>query len=530
MQNADANPTGECIEDFKPIDIRYTCHDGKLYYPFQARVRHTGHDGVTTQQAETRVLCSDRSILTVTFPPTHNDGKGTKVCLLSDGTLIDRPPAANPCATWSVPSIMAFSEGLETPRPLPELLDAVLAYLKSEVWLPREEDYWLLALVVLVTYGQAIFNAVPLLHACGPAGSGKSHLGAAMARICANAWVYGEGSAQAIMRCLDANRGFSLFDDLEAVRAAKRGGMKFTDFIQLFKISYCKETAMKVVTDMREMRNQTLNLFGVKMINNTAGADPILASRMFRIQTCHAPAGLELPACDLDLQGLRDDLHTWVFCNADAIAAVYAPLDAATKNRAAQIAAPARAFARLAGAPWPTRLERALSRQAEASAAVEGPASLIRTAVHNLAARGYRRVSILQIEMEARAIGAEHGLSAEMLAGLNPTWVGRLVRQMDLVALLAPEERRRIGKVHTRIVTLRDNRPNGFHPIACGTTNGIGANGANGNGANGNHANGANGAAAPQNPVAFCTRACDNCRYRAADCRIMANLRKKPKR
>lgn len=526
MQNADANPTGECLQSFAPIDVHYTCQGGKLYYPFQVLVRHTGPDGATSQQVETRVLRSDRTILTTTFPPTHNDGKGARLCLLSDGTQIDRRPSASPCATWSVPSILAFSEGMETPRQLPDLLDTVLAYLRSQVWLPREEDYWLLALVVLVTYGQAIFHAVPLLHACGPAGSGKSQLGAAMSRICANAWIYGEGSAHAVMRCLDTNRGFSLFDDLEAVRAARRGGMKFTDFIQLFKISYCKDTALKSVTDMREMRNQTLNLFGVKMINNTAGADPILASRMFRIQTCHAPAGLELAPCDADLPGLRDDLHVWVFSNVDAIAAAYAPLLADAKNRAKQIAAPVRAFAKLAGGAWPGRLERALIRQAEASAAIEGPASLVRSAVHNLVARGYQRASILQIEMEARAIGAEHGLSAERLACLNSTWVGRLIRQMDLHSLLAPEERRRIGRVHTRIVTLRVNGANGCHASNRDGANGHGANGSHGNGAHGT--NGAT--AAPQNPVAFCNRACDDCRYRAANCRIMANLRKKPKR
>lgn len=524
MQNADANPAGECLEDFKPLDIRHTCHGGKLYYPFEAIRKSQGPDGALAEHVEMRVLRSDRAILTVGFSPVPEGGGGRRVCRLSDGTLIDRPPTANPCATWSVPSIMAFSEGLETQRPLPELLDDILAYLRSQVWLPREEDYWLLVLVVMVTFGQAIFKAVPLLHACGPGGSGKSHLGAAMARICANSWIYGEGSVPAIMRCLDANRGFALFDDLEAVQAAKRGRPKFTDLVQMFKISYCKETALKAVTDMREMRNQTLDLFGVKMINNTAGTDPILASRMFRIQTCKPPDDLRLAAFRGNLAALRDDLHTWAFANAGAIAEVYAAICADANNRAKEISAPLRAFAKLAGAPWPGRLERALIRQTEAAAAIEGPASLIRTAVHNLAARGYRRASIIQIAMEAHAIGAEHGLSAERLATLNPTWVGRLVRQMGLADILAPEERRRIGGVQTRIIALRSNGSNGCH--GAGGMNGHGVNGGNHGPA---HAANGNGATA-QNPVAFCNRACNDCRYRAASCPIMANLRNRPKR
>ncbi len=56
------------------------------------------------------------------------------------------------------------------------------------------------------------------------------------------------------------------------------------------------------------MRVEKLNFFGVKMINNTSGADNILGSRMLRVQTRKIQKELQSAMSikeDFDLQRLE---------------------------------------------------------------------------------------------------------------------------------------------------------------------------------------------------------------------------------
>jgi hypothetical protein len=178
---------------YKPVNINGAFHNGHLYYTVQLLNRTgdviSGESGRNVvrevERLETVVVRSDRTVHSAVMAAAP---KGTqdrdRVMRLTDGTLIDREPQPNKYGTWSWTSIKAYLDGESKTRPLGEILREVKSYLKSSVWLPQEEDYAILTLLVPVTFAQAIFDSVPLIFLNGPAGSGKSEMGRAMARLC----------------------------------------------------------------------------------------------------------------------------------------------------------------------------------------------------------------------------------------------------------------------------------------------------------------------------------------------------------
>jgi hypothetical protein len=73
------------------------------------------------------------------------------------------------------------------------------------------------------------------------------------------------------------------------------------------------------------MSIKRLNFYGVKMINNTTGTDHILGSRALKIYMRKIPNHLKMvletpDSWDvIELNKLRDELHTWTFENVGLI-------------------------------------------------------------------------------------------------------------------------------------------------------------------------------------------------------------------
>ena len=124
----------------------------------------------------------------------------------------------------------------------------------------------------------------------------------------------GQGSAATIARLIDLSRGFVVLDDIESIGGNKVDA-QFSELTQGLKLSYKKSTAAKIWTDVKTMKVERLNFFGIKMINNTSGVDAILGSRMFVIQTRkHLPQETALWEVTRSLSaepptGLRDELQ-----------------------------------------------------------------------------------------------------------------------------------------------------------------------------------------------------------------------------
>lgn len=506
---------------YRPVNINGAYHNGHLYYAVRtlnrgvdvAR-RETGEEVVhEVERLETVVVRSDRTVHSAAWAAAP---KGTRdrdrVLRLSDGTLIDREPQANKYGTWSWDSIKAYLDGRSRTRPLAAILADVFAHLRSSVWLPYEEDYAVLTLTVPVTYAQAVFDSVPLIFLNGPPGSGKSEMGRAMARVCANAYVCGQSSAASIARFIDESRGFVVLDDLEVI--GNRGG-EFSELVQALKLSYNKTTAVKLWTDVKTMRTHLLDFYGVKMINNTQGADQILGSRMLRIQTRKIPERLReefgglLPTQSTRLYELRDELHTWTFENVALIETEYRALYPKGTDRSDEITAPLRVMAALAGdLALRSQLEVALTRQRQKALDPDDPREVLHEALKNLIAQGYEMISITHLVLEMRGLLAgDYGraFTNEIPEWARPEWVGRMLRSYDLIDPdPARSMRRRVYGANLRFYPIRHSYVEEVRGLFAGQGVEVPSGG--------------------REPADFC-QTCETCPFNALSCEIMARRR-----
>ncbi len=498
---------------YAPVDVLTAAHRGRLYYPVRtilqvlAPVAHD--DGAEAVQVlgrrDTVLVRSDRTLhsIRVMPAPPGTPPEEKLYQLTPDGTLVESPPRASRYSTWSWPSIEAYVAGKARTRDLGAIVEDVYDHLSKSVWLPYAEDYAMLALLVPVTYAQNIFESVPMILAVGPAGTGKSQLGRAMARLCANAAVIGQTSAAAIARHIHEARGFVVLDDLEAVaRRAGRDAPQFSELVQALKLSYKKSTAVKIWTDVsRGMRTEELNFYGVKMINNTSGLDAILGSRMLRVQTRRMPEGLKSVSEAFDarkLAALRDELHTWTFEHVGLVEDTYRRLCPGFADRSEEIAAPLRVFAELAGNEiLRAELERHLDRTRNAKADPDDPEELMREAMRRLVADGYKSVATTHVVLEMKTLvdqNQDRRFTNEIPQWEDPAWLGRMLRSHDLVDAEAPPRRMFLFGKSLRVYPVRDH----FLIEVLGGQE----------------------VAETREPSDFCS-GCAGCRYRNAGCPIM---------
>ena len=453
----------------RPVDINSAYVDGHLYYPTETHVvRKDDETGLVVERLETIVIRSDKTIHRAVYAPAP---PGTpmhkRVLKLTDGTICEKEPNASSLRTWDYDSIRAYLEGKRQARPLKAIVGEIIAVLRQAIWLPYDEDYVVLALTVPVTFLQVVFESVPLLLMNGPAGSGKSQTGNTMAKLCANGVVIGQVSAASAARLIDETRGFVVLDDVESIAAKANGkDVQATEFVQALKVSYNKHTAVKYWTDVKTMKTEKLDFYGVKLLSNTLGADAVLGTRMIRIQTRKMPDGMKSNVRDFDhedlakLRVLRNELHSWAFQNVADVDRVYREVYENKTDRHAEISAPLRTMARLVGdSAIAAQLETALARQHINTQAIsDDPVETLKEAVRNLIKAGYETVTLTHLRLEMRALlDANYGqeLTNSVPEWDRPEWLGRQLRSNDLVANEDLGRKRFYGK-NLRLVRFSD--------------------------------------------------------------------------
>jgi energy-coupling factor transporter ATP-binding protein EcfA2 len=460
-----------CWDGAVPVEL-FNAHAayrrGHLYYAVEIESRQTVLErGVPLRTAtyKTVVVRSDRTVHEARTLPTPGRSGGRPVLVLApDGARLEREPSPAH-ATWQWPSIEAFLAGRGETRPLAALLADLEGHLRARVWLPDDDAYALLAAGAAVSYGQSLFQAVPLFLVVGPPGTGKSALARVMVALAANAVLVGQASAATAARLLDQARGFVAFDDLEQIAAKSRGDASFSELVQGLKLSYNQATATKTWTD-KQLRTQSLNFFGVKLINNTRGADAILGSRMLTIRAAvlsperkRALGGLPQPPA-IAAEALRQQLHVWAFSSVGAIAACSGALSSGPGDRAEEIAAPIRVIAQLSGDPaFRDRIERGLRRQDEPTAGRD-PVAALAAILRRLAAEGWRQVAIVHLRLEL-ALAMGEPLVAEKAAPVwqKGEWIGLQIRALGAVNSAAQGDRPRVPatRYQVRVCPLRED-------------------------------------------------------------------------
>lgn len=430
-----------------PIDINNAYINGKMYYPIQTLVRKKEFDEYNqeyfVERYETVVIRSDGTVhKAVKSPAPKGTPDSERVVRLSDGTLIRSEPKANDYGTWKWNNIDAYIKGKLKVRETKDIYEDVYSVLKKSVWLPVKEDYVILSLIVLATYVQNVFESVPILFLNGQAGTGKSQTGIILSKLSCNGSVIGQVSAASAARHIDAARGFVVFDDLEGVasKGGKDGG-QFSELVQALKVSYNKNTAEKIWTDVKTMKTERLNFFGIKMISNTSGADDILSTRMLRIQTLHIPDSekgtiKKMNASDFaHIEQLRQELHAWGFMNCNKIENI-SLVSSDKSGRFDEIALPLRVISSMISKECSQKLETALSKQRTVVFESNEPIEVLKEAVKNLIKDGFIRFTVTQLILELRTLLDENfgaNMTNEIPEWQRPEWIGRQLRTLGLL-------------------------------------------------------------------------------------------------
>ena len=430
-----------------PIDINGAYINRKMYYPVQTLMRKKETDEYgqeyISERYETVVVSSDGVInKSVKSPAPPGTPDSERVIRLTDGTLIRAEPKPNDYSSWSWNSIESYISGRSKIRSAKDIYTDIHNVLKQSVWLPVPEDYCILSLTVIATYVQNIFESVPIIFLNGRAGSGKSQTGIVMSKLSCNGSVIGQVSAATAARHIDASRGFVVFDDLEGIASkGGRDGTQFSDLVQALKVSYNKNTSEKIWTDVKTMKTERLNFFGIKLISNTQGSDDILSTRMLRIQTLIMPDSekgkiKKMGASDfLHVEKLRQELHQWAFAKCNEIEDISLTHTEKT-GRFDEIALPLRVIASLVGKECADELEVGLNKQKTVKFESNDPIEVLREAVKNLIKNGFIRFTVTQLILELRTMLDDNygaSMTNEIPEWERPEWVGRQLRTLGLL-------------------------------------------------------------------------------------------------
>lgn len=422
------------------LSVGHSYHRGRLYLAYNAHREQKQPDGSVLEGEVCLVLTSDGHVLEATEAKPI-PGSTKPVLRLSDGTALDHPPIAVEGCTWSQASVFSFleekNENMVRPHPpLAEMLASLERHIRSSVWLPHDDNYALLALVVACSYAQELFDAVPLVGLVGNKGTGKTELAVTLAALGANGYLLRSFTEAAFVDAVNTRRGMIVIDDLEKI-APGRGAQaaKFGELQQLLKMSYKKDSAVRDRCNGSK-KQESLRTYGIKIVNNTQGIDPIIADRMFEVSTKCCPdvkawqdrvEGTALTS--VEISNLRDELHTWVFRHVAEIRKEYEFLATAKSNRAAEIMMPLQVIAGLSGdSHWNECLNSvAFRRQSRAVPAL--PDQLISSAISSIVAAGFRHLSTLHVINEIRQELDEKPANSNDHSWLNASNIGRILRR-----------------------------------------------------------------------------------------------------
>lgn len=497
-----------------PVDLSRAFVNGYLYYPFRSGESRTV-DGRRSRRWRDQVLRSDGAICKAEYlwaePGTP---LADRMLALDDGTILTKMPTVDPLlSTFTTNAITRFAaarranQSALTLTPA-QMLAQIDQHLRSKIILPYDHDFAILTYVAVTSYVQSIFDAVPLVLVMGMAGSGKSELGAAMAELSCNAVILnGQTSAASVARAIDSAGGLAVIDDLEGIGSITKNKGDYGELVQQLKVSYKKATAKKKWTNTQTMRLEELNFYGIKIINNTEGADSILGSRMLKIYTKKIskqalgdyirPAALNPE----QLVELRNNLHIWAMEQACNIDVLYQQQYKRHDERQEEITAPLRLLASYMGEPrFAERLASALQMQAMTPEQVESGVELLEMAVRELIRQGCRdSIAMPQLEFEMRRITGSNtwGMSSttEIPEWQEPRWVGRQLRMMMALDPLRPDGRPRLWGQQIRTYALDP----GFVAETLNTL----------------HAEGVPVAAEPLDALRYCQVQCPSCPYSA---------------
>lgn len=428
--------------DYTPFDPNISFHNGMLHYPMT--VHYVGYDEDTGEKYEmltVGVIRSDRRELTLRKSKLPKGVDRSKAILrLSDGSIISEEPRPNDYATWEYSSAGTWMAGKYKIPDALSLYQRIKTHLAGSVYLPEPFDYTILALTVMATYIQPIFDAVPYILLNGAKGSGKSELGDALAKVGANSNQMSAMSAATLSREADRTSGLVILDDVEEIGSHGRASTAKHFLEQYLKLGYKKSSAIRKTTDMITGKPLNLNQFGIKVIGNTGGVvDEPLLQRMFIVKTKALPKDTNYKKKHLPpevLKKLRQDLHAWAFEYVAELNSIYQSRYAHSTNREEEIAAPLHVIvSHIRSDDVKEELTQAMRIQELRRINDESPENMLEEACRTLVNQGYQDVLVKHVQLELKTLidPLEGKDSKYDIANWDRLeWITKTLQQMDV--------------------------------------------------------------------------------------------------
>lgn len=284
------------------LDVNMTCHGGQLYYPYYRPTEPDAGDeadqGVLTADADLVVLRSDgKRFSPFTSSPVPIVGSRRPF----PGLRVIRLPFPNQAAlTFDPDTIERFVQEQRKGRWSEDQVGSVLfrsvrQHVEAAAVLPSPDDAFLLSAVVMLSYVQAAFPAVPLVSVVGPTASGKTRLARAMLDLGCNAELaVGHLTPATVASLNDGLGGLLILDDLDTALGSAPA------LVSLLRAATEQLTGRRVYVAGEAVVPR--NAFGLKVITGRQHLPSELSERSLVVD-CR-------PAAEADIRALTDRPHT----------------------------------------------------------------------------------------------------------------------------------------------------------------------------------------------------------------------------
>ena len=242
---------------------------GYCLYPVSLMNRASG-------KQEVLYVTSDRELLSI-------DKRFGRCVLLNNGTSGTYVEPIG--STWTFNAVERYLNNANVDIGGPQLIEQIVSHLKESVWLSHVEDFYLVAALIVLSYYQNLFSALPFFAIGGDPGSGKTTLASLVDALSFNSMTMGRITVPALARAANGSGGIIVLDDAETI------GKAFSPVNQLLKVGYRKQSSIYTISSRASI--QSYDVFGIRIFSSIRPLDEVLGSRCIDLNMTKA-AGVRL--------------------------------------------------------------------------------------------------------------------------------------------------------------------------------------------------------------------------------------------
>ena len=404
---------------------RATVHDlddrGRMRRVLRVEERHAhGTAGLDGSRSGSLVVRSDRRMLTLgPVPCPAGTPRSRRIVALSDGDRLASEPGMGAAARWSLRSAEAWVAGTVSEKGT-ELLSDVTALLQAAGFDGAGAEA--AAAFAMLSYVYPAVPSLPLLAIIAPSTRARLQAGRVLADLCHGGRLAGATRAKALGRLADETGGTLVLHDPGPLEGPS--GLTEIGRFVLSSLSGGQSAEHTVV----DGGVRTLRLFGPRVV---CVARPLALDWPDLVSVAISPGSAADPRIRVT-QELLDRLHVWSMQEVGRFV-----------EAASHLGDGIAALGILA--PGSSRVSASIEHEPDVGSS--SPADLLEKAFNAVRATAGRKISIVELTLEAALAGGEGD-------AFTPERIGRWLAGSGAVDLAAGVERRRLFGHITRLYLL----------------------------------------------------------------------------